>query len=173
MRVLDAGAYGVVCPMVNNAEEAQAFVGACRYAPQGYRSYGPIRAAVYGGADYFTHANHHILTFAMVETAEALANVEAIAATDGLDGIYIGAMDLSVSLGIPLSDPANPRLLEAIQTIIQTAHQYGKVIGMHARSVEHGHAIAQQGCQLVTLMNDSTALNLAFKSTVEHARKLF
>jgi 4-hydroxy-2-oxoheptanedioate aldolase len=94
MRVLDAGAYGVICPMVSTPEQARRFVAACRYPPQGIRSFGPARGLLYGGADYPQHANREILTLAMIETREGLANIDAILDTEGLDGVFIGPNDL-------------------------------------------------------------------------------
>src|SRR5690606_16709402 len=99
MKMLDAGCYGLICPMVNTREEAERFVGACRYPPRGYRSSGPIRASIYGGADYSEKANDTILIFAMIETKEALDNLEEIMTTPGLDGVYVGPSDLTISLG--------------------------------------------------------------------------
>ncbi|HEX5262825.1 MAG TPA: aldolase/citrate lyase family protein, partial [Phenylobacterium sp.] len=87
MRALDAGAYGVICPMINDAAECARFVEACRYPPAVYRSSGPIRAAIYGGPDYLAKANGEMLAFAMIETAGGLENLEAIVATPGLDGV--------------------------------------------------------------------------------------
>ena len=98
MKVLDAGAYGVICPMVNTPEQAAEFVSYVRYPPLGQRSFGPTRASFSAGANYAAEANGEILAFAMVETAEAMANLEAIVATPGLDGIYVGPADLSFSL---------------------------------------------------------------------------
>ena len=91
MRLLD---YGVVCPMIETREECEAFVGACRYPPQGYRSLGPTRARYYAGADYAEHANDTILTFAMIETQKGFDNRDAIMAVDGLDGVFVGISDL-------------------------------------------------------------------------------
>ena len=85
MKLLDAGAYGIICPMINTPEDAQRFVSYCRYAPVGQRSFGPARAVMYAGADYAQHANETVLTLAMIETRQALDNVAAIAATPGLD----------------------------------------------------------------------------------------
>ena len=99
MKLLDAGCYGIICPMINSADEAAAFVGACRYPPHGYRSYGPTRAALYAGADYAAHANEEVLTLAMIETKAGLENLEAIVQTPGLDAVYVGPADLSQSLG--------------------------------------------------------------------------
>ncbi len=97
-RMLDAGAQGIICPMVNTRADAEALVGACRYAPQGYRSMGPTRASVYAGSDYTTQANSSVIVMAMIETRQALDNVDAIASTPGLDGLYIGPGDLGQSL---------------------------------------------------------------------------
>ena len=99
MKILDAGCYGIICPMVSNRNEAERFVQACRYPPDGYRSFGPMRGLIYGGADYADHANNEILKMAMIETKEALENLDAIMSTPGLDGIYIGPADLSLAIG--------------------------------------------------------------------------
>ena len=98
MRMLDMGAYGVICPMINTRAEAEAFVGACRYHPIGYRSLGPTRASVYAGEGYGQQANETILAIAMIETEEALNNIEEIVSVPSLDAIYIGPGDLSLTL---------------------------------------------------------------------------
>ena len=99
MKILDAGCYGVICPMVSNRKEAENFVKACLYPPKGYRSFGPIRGLLYGGSDYGKYANDEILKFAMIETKEALENLDAIMSTPDLSGIYIGPADLSLAIG--------------------------------------------------------------------------
>jgi 4-hydroxy-2-oxoheptanedioate aldolase len=99
-KVLDAGAYGVICPLVNSAEEAQRFVDAARYPPLGTRSYGPVRGLLYGGDDYFERAGDTVIALAMVETRQALSAIDAILATEGLDGIFVGPNDLAISLGL-------------------------------------------------------------------------
>ena len=78
MKILDAGCYGVICPMVSNRDEAEKFVQACMYPPKGYRSFGPIRGLLYGGPDYGEHANDEILKLAMIETKESLNNLDKI-----------------------------------------------------------------------------------------------
>ena len=103
MRVLDAGAYGVICPTVGSAAEAETLVRACRYPPAGMRSYGPARALLYSGAGYFEGANDTVLAIAMIETQDGLRNLDEILSVPGLDGIYVGPSDLSVSLGHPHS----------------------------------------------------------------------
>jgi 4-hydroxy-2-oxoheptanedioate aldolase len=99
MKILDAGCYGVICPMVSNRDEAEKFVNACMYPPKGYRSFGPIRGLLYGGTDYGDHANDEIVKLAMIETKEALGNLDKIMSTPNLDGIYIGPADLSLAIG--------------------------------------------------------------------------
>ena len=123
MKILDAGAYGIICPMVSNRKEAENFVQACMYPPKGYRSYGPIRGLVYGGPDYADEANNEILKFAMIETKESLDNLDEIMQTPGLDGIYIGPADLSLAIGEKPSfdKPEGDPVYEGIMTILQQA----------------------------------------------------
>jgi 4-hydroxy-2-oxoheptanedioate aldolase len=159
MRALDAGAYGVICPMINTRAEAEAFAGACRYPPLGYRSYGPIRAAVYAGDDYYHHANNTILALALIETAEALANLETVMATPGLDGVYIGTVDLSISLGLAgLGDLDDPRLRQAVDRILEAARRLDRIVAMHAANPQQAAMLAGMGIQLLTVLTDSAVL---------------
>src|SRR5438105_10986740 len=131
-KLLDAGAYGVICPMINSKAQAEALVNVCRYPPRGSRSFGPNRAVLYGGADYWQHADEEILLFAMVETREALANLDAIVSVDGLDGVYVGPSDLSLSMGkTPTLDPQDPEVLAAIKAICAGTRKCGKIAGVH------------------------------------------
>src|ERR1041385_2382263 len=100
-KALDAGAYGIICPMINNREEAEKFCDSMRYAPLGHRSSGPIRASLYGGGDYHAKANDLVIAFGMIETAEAINKLDEILQTPGLDAIYVGPSDLSISYGHP------------------------------------------------------------------------
>jgi 4-hydroxy-2-oxoheptanedioate aldolase len=155
MKALDAGAYGVICPMINDATEAAQFVQACRYPPMGYRSFGPIRAAVYGGPDYFAHANDEVLTFAMIETAAGLANAEAICATPGLSGIYIGPSDLSLGIGgSPGQDQNAPELMAAFDRIIAACRAAGIRVGVHTSSLAYAKQMVDKGFDLVTAGGD-------------------
>jgi 4-hydroxy-2-oxoheptanedioate aldolase len=155
MRALDAGAYGVICPMINDAAECEAFVRACRYPPNGFRSSGPTRAAVYGGADYHAKANGEMLAFAMIETAAGLANVEAITATPGLDGIYIGPSDLSLALGGPPGQDSDaPVLMAAFDRILAACKANGVRAGVHTASVAYSQKMIDRGFDLVTVGSD-------------------
>ena len=129
MKALDAGAYGIICPMVNSAEEAARFVSYLRYPPLGQRSFGPTRVSFAAGANYAGEANDNILGFAMIETAEGMANLDAIAATPGLDGIYVGPADLTLSLHQgrlpPGFDREEPEMIAALQTIVAACKKNG------------------------------------------------
>ncbi len=156
MKALDAGAYGVIVPMVNNREEAQAAVSACRYPPDGLRSFGPIRAVLYGGRGYSLEANHEIACIVMIETAEALENLEAIVTTPGLDGVYIGPSDLALALGIPaVGDSDNPRHAMQVERIREACAQAGIAVGIHTSSVQYTRRFLDMGFQFVTLGTDS------------------
>lgn len=171
MKLLDAGALGIICPMVNNRADAEAFVGACHYVPDGYRSSGPIRAGMIYGADYHNQSNKTIVTLAMVETEEALSNVAEIAATPGLTGLYIGPSDLSISLGHkPGLDRTEPEMLEAIDKILAAAKAAGIKAGIHCLENEYAKNMLAKGFDLVTLANDVRLLSSAISATVSGMR---
>src|SRR5260370_22713783 len=126
MKALDAGAYGIICPMINSRAECEAFVGACRYAPRGYRSSGPIRATLYGGPDYHAKANDVIVAMAIIETTQALENLDAILSTPGLDGIYVGPSGLSITMGhSPGLDRTGGDVIAAYKTIHRGCRRHG------------------------------------------------
>ncbi|MDP2986768.1 HpcH/HpaI aldolase/citrate lyase family protein [Hydrogenophaga sp.] len=156
MKTLDAGAYGVICPMVNTREDAQKLVAYTHYAPRGTRSFGPVRALLYGGADYPQHANDTIVTFAMIETAQALDNLDDILSVPGLDAIYIGPSDLSLALGCtPTFDNLDPKAAEAVEHILARAKAHGLVAGIHNGSTEAALKRIAMGFQFVTVSSDA------------------
>ena len=155
MRVLDAGCYAVICPMINTSEEAEAFVGACRYPPEGYRSYGPYRATLYGGQDYTEHANETVVTMAMIETQQALDNLDEILGVQGLDAVFVGPSDLGQSLGYgPGTDRGEPEVVEAIERILAAARDHGLAAGIFTGSPEYASRMAQKGFRFVTISSD-------------------
>jgi 4-hydroxy-2-oxoheptanedioate aldolase len=159
MRALDAGAMGVICPMVNSRAECEAFVRACRYPPDGYRSFGPTRAAVVHGADYASRANAEVMTFAMIETAEGLANLDEIVATPGLDGVYVGPSDLSLALGgQPDQDSQDPMRLAAFDKILAACKAHGLRVGVYTTSVAYSQQMLARGFDLVTVGADARYL---------------
>ena len=156
MKSLDAGAYGVICPMVNTREDAQKLVAYTHYAPRGTRSFGPIRALLYGGADYPAAANDTIVTFAMIETAQALDNLDDILSVEGLDAIYIGPSDLSLALGCtPTFDDLDPKAAEAVDHILDRAKAHGVVAAIHNGSPEAALKRIAKGFQFVTVSSDA------------------
>jgi 4-hydroxy-2-oxoheptanedioate aldolase len=159
MKALDAGAYGLICPMINTREDAQKLVAYTHYAPQGTRSFGPIRASLYGGPDYAQHANKTIVCFAMIETAQALDNLDEILSVEGLDAIYIGPSDLSLSLGCkPVFDDVDPKAQQAIEHIVARAKAHGVVAGIHNGRVDVAQARVDLGFRFVTLGSDARML---------------
>ena len=159
MRALDLGAYGIIVPLVNNAEEAAAAVAACRYPPDGIRSSGPVRAAHYGGANYFTEANDEIIVMAMVETKEGLANLDEICATPGLDAVYIGPADLSFALDMaPQADNPDPVHLATCDKIRDTAHKHGIKAVMHCAGAPFASEAVKRGFDMVMLASDLNCL---------------
>ncbi len=174
MKILDAGAYGIICPMVSNKKEAESFVQACLYPPKGYRSYGPIRGLLYGGADYGKHANDEILKFAMIETKEALSNLDEIMSTKGLDGIYIGPADLSLAIGedpsfdIPESSP----VFKVILTILEHAKKNKIIPAIHNMSPEYAEKMINLGFKLVTIGADQRYMAAGAKTAIDKVRKI-
>jgi len=159
MRVLDAGAYGVICPTVDTPEQAQRFVGAARYHPLGYRSAGPNRAKLYGGADYLAGSNETIVTMAQIETAKGLENVEAIAKTPGLDLLFVGPSDLGLTLGTAgNANPTEKITLDAIDKILHAAHAAGIYAGIFGTATEFAKSMFAKGFDLVTVTTDTTLL---------------
>jgi 4-hydroxy-2-oxoheptanedioate aldolase len=156
MKTLDAGAYGIICPMVNTREDAQKLVAYTHYAPRGTRSFGPVRALLYGGADYPVHANDTVVIFAMIETAKALDNLDDILSVEGLDAIYIGPSDLSLALGCnPTFDDLDPKAAEAVDHILDRAKAHGVVAGIHNGSPEAALKRAAKGFRFVTVSSDA------------------
>ena len=173
MKILDAGAYGIICPMVSNRKEAENFVQACMYPPRGYRSYGPIRGLVYGGPDYADEANNEILKFAMIETKESLGNLDEIMQTPGLDGIYIGPADLSLALGEKPSfdKPEGDPVYNVIMKILEHAKKNKIIAGIQNGQPEYADKMIKKGFQLVTIGTDQRFMTAASKAALSIIRK--
>jgi len=167
MKMLDAGCYGIICPMVNTRAEAEAFVGACRYPPRGYRSFGPTRAAIYAGNDYPEEADRQMIAMAMIETVQAVENIDDILSVPGLDAIYIGPADLSQSMGgSERSDPTEPRLVAALDTILAAARRHGVVSGIYCGSPDYAARMVGKGVQFVTVLSDWRLMAAASRTTI-------
>lgn len=154
-KMLDAGAFGIICPMVNTREQCEHFVRSCRYAPLGHRSMGPVRATMYAGADYAAHANDSVIAMAMIETQEAVDNLDEILSTPGLDAIFVGPSDLSVSMGhTPGFDPRFPKVYEAIERIAEACKRHGVVAGIHTGSVEYTREMEALGYRFFAFLSE-------------------
>lgn len=168
-KVLDAGALGVIAPMINSREECEALVSVCNYAPKGTRSFGPVRANVVHGADYYKHANDNILSFAMIETRKALAAVDEIASVPGLSGLYIGPADLSLSLGFdPISQQMHPEVIKAIEQIKAAADRAGIFTFMHCVSLEQSKAMFDRGFSAMTMFSDARLLSMGCQQAFQN-----
>jgi len=176
MKALDAGAMGIICPMVNTRADAERFVSYMRYPPEGQRSFGPTRVTFSQGSDYGQKANETVIGFAMIETAEAMNNLEAIVATPGLDGVYIGPADLTLGLtGRKYEtgfDREEPEMVAAIQTILHAAHRSGIKAALHCGTPAYAAKAIGWGFDLVTLSNDVRLLAGAAQQSVATARAL-
>ncbi|HEY2424328.1 MAG TPA: aldolase/citrate lyase family protein [Pseudolabrys sp.] len=162
-RALDFGAEAIIAPMINDADDAGRLAAAAKYPPVGERSWGPIRAMPLQGysapVDYLREANSGTLAFAMIETAAALANVEAIAATPGIDALFVGPYDLATALSSgKAQDVQAPAVEQAIDRICTAAKTAGKIPGIYCRDAESAVAMAKRGFRFVVAGNDLTTL---------------
>jgi 4-hydroxy-2-oxoheptanedioate aldolase len=162
-RALDVGAEGIIAPMINSAADARRFVSVAKFPPLGERSYGPQRAMMLQGrsaaADYLRDANAGTLTLAMIETKAALAAVDEIAATDGIDALFVGPYDLSTALSDgKAQDLAAPEVEQAIDAICAAARKAGKIPGIYCRDAERALAMAKRGFRFITIGSDLALL---------------
>jgi 4-hydroxy-2-oxoheptanedioate aldolase len=156
MKALDAGAQGVVVPMVNSADEARRVVGACRYPPDGYRSWGPIRAAL--GVDGYSPevGNRRVVVAVMIETAAGVAAADEILAVPGVDAVYVGPNDLAISHGMsPSADAVEDEHSRLIETILAAAQRHGVVPGIHCGSVETAARWRDRGFRMLNVLSDA------------------
>lgn len=172
MKMLDAGTYGIICPMINTKEECEKFVKACRYAPQGYRSVGPLRASIYGGQDYIQNANNEILTMAMIESKEAVKNLDEILSVKGLDAIYIGPADLGLSYGEnPQFDVEENPIYEIIIKILEKAKKNNIYAGIHCGSSTYALKMIELGFNFVSILSDSRIMSIGVKTILDEIRE--
>jgi 4-hydroxy-2-oxoheptanedioate aldolase len=171
-KVLDGGAYGVICPMVNTREQAEALISYCKYPPNGARSNGPIRAGVYGmGTSYQKTANENVLCIPMIETQQAIDNLEAILDVPGIDAIYVGPSDLGFSLGLePKADREEPQILRIYDRLIAETSRRGIFAGIHCNTPAYAARAIGMGYRFVTIMNDSGLLATAARAAVKAVR---
>lgn len=176
MKAMDAGALGIICPMINTRAQAEQLVSCMRYPPAGQRSYGPTRAVFSEGPDYYRRANREVVALAMIETAEAMENLDEIVSTPGLDGVYIGPSDLALGISDgqlpPQQDYEIPQVIDAVQRIRQASRQAGIRACMHTVSAGYAARAAGWGFDMVTLANDIKLLTSGASAQVRETREL-
>jgi 4-hydroxy-2-oxoheptanedioate aldolase len=162
-RAVDIGAYGVMVPMIRNVDDARNVVAATRYPPLGRRGFGGLRAGKYtlANAEYFQKSKDEILVVLIIETKEALDNIEAIAAEPGVDALMIGTFDLYLALGLdpfqqPLPDGEN-----AVQRILEAGRKYNRAVGCAYGSAADFRKRREQGFRMLALTDYSLLANAA------------
>lgn len=172
MRALDGGAAGIIAPMVNDAAEARALVDACRYPPLGGRSWGPVRAGMDDAVGYTERANDSLFVAAMVETRAGYDNAAAIAATEGLDAIFVGPNDLSLAISTwQTAMPTDAEFIGALERIAAAAKDAGKLAGIHCSDAAMARAAKGWGYSFATIGADIGFMKEAAMATVAAARK--
>lgn len=164
-RALDAGAMGIIVPGIESAAEAEQAVIACRYVPEGERSYGPIGAMVRYGFDYAESANERVLVIPMIETRAGLEKADEICAVPGLDAIYVGPFDLSISLGKTPSAESIAELDPTLRDLAETARRHDVVPGIHGTSAPTAH-FANLGFGLITVTTDFDVITSGFRGAL-------
>lgn len=155
MKALDLGAYGVVAPMIEGADDVRALVSACRYPPAGRRSYGPTRAAFYAGGDYVEHANDTVLAIAMIETRAALDALDDILSVPGLDMVLVGPADLSQALGGPPgADWDDGPVPDALTYLRERCEAHAVAAGIFCRNAHYARRMVEEGFRFVTVGSD-------------------
>lgn len=158
-KLLDMGADGLIVPMVNSVGDALKLSAACFYPPRGARSFGPMLAALRAGAAPYSGGTADFEIYAMIETREGLDAAAAIAAVDGITGLFVGPNDLGLALGLgPGSDREEPEALRALARIVSAAHETGKRAGIFCTAPAYAHRMAEMGFDMVTITSDAASL---------------
>lgn len=176
MKALDVGAHGVICPMINSRSDAEYFVKWCRYPPKGERSFGPMLAALQSHLDvikYFEHANQSILAIAQIETVEALENLDDIVSVEGIDAVYVGPADLSISHGGPpqIDNVGEPSVARQVG-ILNTARKNGTKVCFHASNLDDLPRCIERAPDLLTVASDIAALTGGTSHALSTARDI-
>ena len=171
MRMLDLGVLGIIAPMINTKEDCEKFVSYCYYPPIGQRSFGPMRAQLIYGSDYFTNANENILSFAMIETQQAVDNLDEILSVRNLTGVYIGPADMSSSYGMkPKFDVKEDPVFSNIKLIAKKANAKGKIAGIHNGTTQYAKEMIDLGFKLVTISSDFRSMSTHAQSVIDEMK---
>ena len=167
---LDSGAIGVIVPMVNSADEAATAAAACRYAPAGARSYGPTRAALRDPAFQSDAANIAVLCFVQIETEEAIAHLDDIASTPGVDGLFVGPADLALSLGTPAGSLVDERFRAATREVVRAARAHARAPGVFCATMEAAETAREDGFTMLAIQSDVRLLKSAAAEALSKLR---
>lgn len=168
-KVLDAGAYGIICPLINTNDECKRFLNACYYPPLGIRSFGPTVVAS-DNKNYFFESNSNILSIIMIETKESVINLSDILLNKNLDMLYIGPYDLSINFGFSPEDVyENKKMLDTYNEILNKAKEKNKKVAIHCSGAEIGNFFLNMGFDMVTI---STDLNILSKGILKELESL-
>ncbi|MCY4466979.1 MAG: aldolase/citrate lyase family protein [Chloroflexi bacterium] len=170
MRLLDAGAYGIVCPMIETRQQCEDFVGACRFPPLGYRSLGPTRARIYAGEDYAEQSDDTVLTFAMVETQLGFDNRDEIMAVPGLDAVFVGIGDLRLSMTGRAGFDRDAVVDAALDAILESARQHDVKAGIFCASTDHAIEMIGRGYDFITVMTETAIMSSAAERIIGAVR---
>ncbi len=171
MKMLDLGVMGVIAPMINTREDCEKFISYCYYPPIGQRSFGPMRAQLIHGMNYFNKANDNILSFAMIETREAVDNLDDILSVPSLTGIYIGPADMSSSYGLPPKfDVREDPVFSNIKMICDKAKKYNKIAGIHNGSTSYAKEMLNLGYKMVTILSDFRVMSSNSQKIVDEMK---
>jgi 4-hydroxy-2-oxoheptanedioate aldolase len=166
MHLLDAGAYGIICPMISTPEEAARLVAACRYPPDGNRSFGPSRGLLYGGPDYVAQANDTVMAIPMIETEEAVDRIDEILAVDGIDMLYVGPNDMAFAIDGHVRFP-RPGSEAAMAKVLERSQAKGVPVGIFCADAKEAALRLTQGFDLVTPGNDFAHLTRSLSNAVQ------
>ena len=173
MKMLDLGVLGIIAPMINSKKECENFVSYCNYPPKGQRSFGPMRAQLVYGSDYFSQANDLISTFAMIETKEAVENIDDILSVENLTGVYIGPADMSSSYGMkPKFDVIDEPVYSNIKMIAEKAVAKGKIAGIHNGTTNYAKQMIALGFKFVTISSDFRAMSTYAQNIVNEMKNV-
>ena len=169
-RVLDAGALGLIIPMIETKEDAERAVKSALYPPAGQRSFGPVRVGARDGRDYFANANERVAVIPMIETVNALAEVELIVSLPGVDGVFMGPYDLSLALGLrPGDNDGQPAFDGAVAKVLSACKKAGKCAAVLSNE-NVAPLRAKQGFQMISVTTDINALATASASSLNKVR---
>ena len=169
--MLDLGVLGVIAPMINSKKECEDFVSYCNYPPKGQRSFGPMRAQLIYGSDYYDNANDQIISLAMIETKEAVENIDEILSIPNLTGVYIGPGDMNSSYGLkPQFDIKDGPVYSNIKMIVKKAKENGKIAGIHNGTTKYAKEMIKLGYQFVTVSSDFRSMSTYAQNIVNEMK---